>query len=218
EDPLHRGRAAEQRRELVAVLDRAAQRRDVADERLPLERPLHDHLDLVDLEWLGQVVVGAALERRDRRLRRREGGHDHDLRRGAALLDLVEEREAVNGAGHLEVRDDEVHGLGGERAQRDLRVLGGRDLVPGAREADRQELAQRALVVDDQDRSHRQRVYLFCATTIMNLPSRRRSGASAAPRSRRASSACTGPKRWRSAVSVTTRTPRTVTTAQSGGR
>src|SRR5262249_10879999 len=155
--------------------------------------------------------------------RRRERGHDHDLGFGVALLDLVEQAEAVQDAGHLEVGDDQVDRLGGahglvDRAQRDLGVLGGRDPVPRTREADRPELAQRPVVAADQDATHRSEVYLFCAATIMNPPSRRRSGASAAPRSRRASSAWIAGTRWRSAVRVTTRTPRTVTTRQSGGR
>ena len=94
EHPLHRRRLADQAVEAEAPLQLGAQLEVVAHQRALLERALDDDVDLVDLERLGQVVVGAVLHRRDRGLGRGEGGdHDH-LRVRARRLDAVEHVEA----------------------------------------------------------------------------------------------------------------------------
>ena len=106
----HARAAADDAGELLRLRLQALAQRGVLGHQLP---PLHgvahhDH-HLVVLERLGDVVEGAALHRRDRRLDRREGRHHHDRQVLVDLLQLLERRDAVDARHH------HVHDRGIER-------------------------------------------------------------------------------------------------------
>ena len=88
---VHRRRGADQLGRLAAPF---AQHLDLAAELRGLQRPLGDQHQAIGLERLLDVVVGAALDRRDRGLDIAVAG-DHDHRQvGIVALDRVEQRPA----------------------------------------------------------------------------------------------------------------------------
>jgi hypothetical protein len=106
----------------------------------------------VVLERLGDVVEGAALHRRQRRLDRREGGHHHD---GQVLVhrpELAEHGQAVD-ARHHDVDDDGVERVGAGQLEPLHAVDGQADVVAFTLEQCLEHLAHHLLVVDDEDRS-----------------------------------------------------------------
>ena len=84
-----------QRDRLADLVDRErlAQADVLGLEALPVQRALDDVDDLLDLERLQEVVVGALLHRLDRRLDRAKAGHQHREHAEALGLDLLEELE-----------------------------------------------------------------------------------------------------------------------------
>ena len=84
EDLLHPRALADDVGEGEALLQRAAQMDVLVFELLPLDGIADDDLDLVDVERLGDVVEGAALERFHGRLGGGVGG-DHDDGDGRVL-------------------------------------------------------------------------------------------------------------------------------------
>jgi hypothetical protein len=107
-----------------------------------------DHL--LDLERLEQVVVRALLHRLDRGLDRSESGHQHGQHAEPLGLDPLEQLQARDPR-HLEIGDQQVVGPQPELGQRLLAVLDGVDRETLEREELREDLADHALVVDDQD-------------------------------------------------------------------
>ena len=73
-DELHFRAGADDILEAIAIFKLLAEINILAQRRLVIERPLHRHLQFVDLERLRDVVVGAHLHRLDRRLDRGVGG------------------------------------------------------------------------------------------------------------------------------------------------
>ena len=149
-DLLHRRVPAHQRAELPDLLEAGAERGHLLGEAARGEGPLRQQQRLVEIEGLGQVVVGAVLHGGNRRLHRAVGGHDHDLRVRPAGAHLLEQRQAVD-AGHADIEEDQV-----ERPALDLpegrgAVLDRGDLVARAAEALLEDPAQAVLVVGDQD-------------------------------------------------------------------
>ena len=69
--------------------------------RHPLPQPVHFHeapdflLHRLPVEGLGEIVLGAALDRLHRRLHRRVSGHDHDRQIGIALVNLLHQRQTI---------------------------------------------------------------------------------------------------------------------------
>ncbi len=117
---------------------------------LAIEAALHDVHDLLDLERLEDVVVGAALHGLDGRLDGAEARHD-DGQHGQALLgDLLDELEAAH-VGHLEIRDHEVVAAAVQLLERLDAVLDRVDDVPLHVEEVGEDLADDLLVVDDED-------------------------------------------------------------------
>ena len=117
---------------------------------LAVQAALHDVDDLLDLEGLEDVVVGAPLHRLDGRLDRAEPRHDDGQHRDALFEDALDQLEAAH-VGHLQVRDHQVVAapvqlLDGLRA-----VLDGVDHVAFHGQEVGQDLADDLLVVDDQD-------------------------------------------------------------------
>ena len=90
---------------------------DVAFERARRDGVAHDVAQLRDLDRLGEVVVGAVLQRVDGGFGRRVAGdHDED-RVGGERLRLLEQLHAVQLA-HADVGDDDVEGAPAQQLQR----------------------------------------------------------------------------------------------------
>jgi hypothetical protein len=116
-----------------------------------LERALDDDRDLVDVEGLGEVVVGAGLHGGDREALRAVRREQDDGQRGVACVDGGDELEPAH-ARHLEVGE---HDLGVvEAGQRFGAGARGDHRVPAIDEhlAEREQDA--GLVVDEQDLAH----------------------------------------------------------------
>ena len=122
----------------------------LAREQLLLQGLLHHQADLVDLEGLGDVVVGPLLHGRNGGIGARKGGnhHHHGLRRDIAHA--VQQLQPVS-LGHLHVRDDQIEVAVLDAQKRTLDVTGRRDLVALPPKEDLEELLHAALVVDDED-------------------------------------------------------------------
>jgi hypothetical protein len=86
EDLPHRRTGADQLIEAVLALHLLTKQTDLTLEAMALERTRDDHADLVVVEGLGHVVVGAGLHRLDRDLLRAMGRDHHDPRLGSLLL------------------------------------------------------------------------------------------------------------------------------------
>ena len=120
-------------------------------EPLLLERVAHDDLQLVDVEGLDEVVLGAELERRHRRLRRAEGGHDHDHRLRRGRLHVAQDLDAV-AVGQLDVGDHHVDRAAVEDGGGLRAALREQDREALLAQHDAEHLAHGGFVVDDQDR------------------------------------------------------------------
>jgi hypothetical protein len=118
-----------------------------------LERLLHHQLQLLHLEGLQHVVVGAGLHGQDGGLGGGEGGHHHHLGAGRGRLHRVQDVEA-GAAAEAQVGDDEIVGRAGQPRERAGRVGLRHHLVTGAAEQDPEQLPDRLLVVHDQDGGH----------------------------------------------------------------
>ena len=117
-------------------------------------RPAHQIHGLIDVERLGQVLEGAALESRHGRIEIGIGGHDDDRQIRVVLLDVAQQVEAALarhadvGNHHLRPRavlESRQHFVGGTEAP-------GRNVLPT--EGLFQHPADGAVVVDDPDRIH----------------------------------------------------------------
>ena len=153
--PLHladgrRGAHQAVRRQPLALAELVLQLPVAVPQGLALGRLGHraGH-DLDVVEGLGEVVVGAALDRLERRLHGGVAGHHDDLDLRPAVLHRVEELEPGE-LGHLDVEEGDVEVLGGQ-------LLGGRDgrvephhVVPLLLEQGLQGPQQGRLVVHDQ--------------------------------------------------------------------
>jgi hypothetical protein len=106
-------------------------------------------LQLVELERLGDVVVGPELHGLHGGLRRGVGRDDQDHRPRRVLLGRLEDREAVELA-HPEIGHHEIEGLRLEPFDRRLTAVGHGDLEAGLPEHDGEQVPHALLVVDDQ--------------------------------------------------------------------
>src|SRR5262249_46239015 len=104
--------------------------------------------DLLHLERLEDVVVGAALHRVDGRLHRAEAGHDDRQRVGRRRADLLEQLDAAH-ARHLQIADHEIVVGDVELAQRRVAVFGRAPALSSYPGEVRGEGANDFLVVDD---------------------------------------------------------------------
>ena len=136
--------------EAVLLLEPLAQGASLLEQALPVQGLLEHDLELIDVDRLGEVVLGSELHGLDRGLHRAVGGHEDDHRLGADLLDLREELEAVH-ARHPEVGEDDVGLDLLEQLQSRARVVGPRHLVAVFLEQRLQRSCRVDLVVDDHD-------------------------------------------------------------------
>ena len=87
-DLLHGRGIADDPLRLHERADLIAQHLDLAGQVPVLDDTLHGMADLVELEWLGDVVERAELHRPDGVIGRAERGHDENARLGGAHLEL----------------------------------------------------------------------------------------------------------------------------------
>ena len=159
------------RRDLNRGLDQARHRLGAADQVLPVEsvgetlleesillletavlhRPLYRPPELVEIERLGQVVVGAFLERLHGRLHGGVGGHDHDGDSRIERLDFGQRREARN-LDHPDIHQDQVERLSLRRQDGCSAVVRLLDRVSPTRKEFSQHRSVRKVVIRNQDR------------------------------------------------------------------
>ena len=102
----HRRRAPDHTRQHFVLTHLAAELfREVG--RRASERSQHDEARRLGVERLGEVVVGAEPERLDRRVERREGGHENELRVRSQTPAGSEDFDPVD-IRHLEVAENDV--------------------------------------------------------------------------------------------------------------
>ncbi len=149
EDLAHARAAADDVVEAVALLELAPEVDVLLVEPALLERAVDDDLELVDVEGLRHVVVGAELHRLDRALGGGVGGHHDHRRAGLALADLAQQVETV-AVGHHHVAQHEVGRGVGEALARLADRARRRHLEPLAVAEHGEEVDEALLVVDDQ--------------------------------------------------------------------
>ena len=107
ENLLHRGAAADDVFELIALAQRFAQLAIFVAQLADFERFFHHHGQVIERKRLGQEIDRAVLHRLHGVFHGAEGGH-HDHRRvGVLRLQFFEQRQAVH-AGQLQVGQDQV--------------------------------------------------------------------------------------------------------------
>ncbi len=153
-EQLHHGSAlGEDLVELVLGADRLPKLQVLAPQRLALLGLLEHEEDLVGLERLRDVVVGAGLHRLEGEVDRAVGAHhDHHCERRLRLergeqVEPAHLRHAHVGQDH--VRTERLHAL-----ERLFTGAGRLDLVTGTPEKRAQHQPEVFLVVDDQDAAH----------------------------------------------------------------
>ena len=105
---------------------------------------------VIGVEGLHDVVVGAVLERLHRGLHGSVAGHDDDDDVRIDLADLAVQLQAVH-AGHLDVQQGQVPALARQLQQRLARAVGGVHAVAFFLEPFSQRVPDDVFVVDDQD-------------------------------------------------------------------
>jgi hypothetical protein len=162
EQPQHRGAASDDGAGALAGAVRLALRQLGARLfQLALERPLGgDPLqlqdDLVDVERLGQIVVGAFLQRRDRVVDGGVGGDEDDVGAGRLLPHAAEQRQPVD-LGEPDVADHHV-----EHVRRDLgqplgAVGGQAHPMTGVAQGVAHQDPKVGFIIDEEDVEHRLR-------------------------------------------------------------
>ena len=117
--------------------------------RAATERRGHHGTKLPQVHRLGQVVVGAALERLHRALRRAVGGDDDGLLAARALLQPLQQFQA-GAVGQPHVGDDRAVGTLAQQRPGLLDAARGLDHVAFAHQRQLVQRAQIGFVVDDQ--------------------------------------------------------------------
>ena len=153
EDLRHRGALREDRLELALLLDLLLQRAVLAPERLALLRlPEREH-DLVGLERLADVVVGAGLHRLEREVDAAVRAHHDHGRRVLLRLQRREQIETVH-LGHPDVGEDDVRAERVHERERRFAAVGDLHVVAMALEKRLQDEADVLFIVDDKDPAH----------------------------------------------------------------
>ena len=114
------------------------------------ERAIDDEREVVDLERLGDEVVRAGADRRDRGLERAERRHDDDRQIFVARANVSAELDAAHAA-HVDVGDDDVEVVFAEEAQAILCGVRAARLVSARFEIVRNEVTKTGVVVDEEN-------------------------------------------------------------------
>ena len=158
EDTLHARGTSDDISQMVAPTDLGAQRIDLPLEFRCMRGIAQQNAQLLDLEWLLDIVVGAQLDGFDGRLYR-PGRGDHDHRNfGVGCMQPFEGLQPVN-AGHHHIQQDGVGALQFCRLEPFLSGSSNGD-VKIVLEEEPQGLADPFLVVDDEDATTRPGFFL----------------------------------------------------------
>ena len=145
---LHRRRRRVQ--ELMIAERLMAQATQLEHELLRLERTLGEREQLLLLERLLHEPVRPGAHRLDGRLEFAERGHEHHRDLGLQALDLAQQVEPA-AVGQLEVEEREVRHVAFDRRTRLADGVHAADDMPVVLERTDHEVADRVLVLDDED-------------------------------------------------------------------
>ena len=109
----------------------------------------HQVRNLVGIERLVDVVVGAILERGDGGLDRGVSGHDDDQHVGIDFVQAALQFDAI-GAAHLDIDQSDIEGLLGHASERFVGALGGGHVVAFLGKPLGQRIADAQFVVNNQ--------------------------------------------------------------------
>jgi hypothetical protein len=149
EQAAHRCAAPDHAVEL-AIAEQLAVLRDLGAQPARLQHPRDGEPQVIEPQRLGQEIVGAALQRLDGLLDRAEGG-DHDEARRRVEAAAMVQQVAAAVARQAQVAHHEVRALPADHRARLLGVRRGGGPVARVLELVAQQLAQSAIVLDDQD-------------------------------------------------------------------
>ena len=149
-DLPHLGALADHRAERAVLAQLAPQHADLAQRRVALDDLAQEDLQPLEIDRLGEVVVGAVLDRFDRRLDRSLRGQDDGRDRVAGVLDLPEQVESAH-PGHHQIGQDDGRVEGLDLGQRLLAVCGRFDVESPAADQLLEADASRAVVFDNQN-------------------------------------------------------------------
>ena len=142
--------AADDVGELVTRVQRALEQHVLLLQPARLEMLPDLQPQLVHAERLREVVDGPEPHRLDRGLGRGEGGHHEGDDVAIQLLGDLQHLDAAH-VGHPDVREQQIDALALQHLDRRAAVLGHEHVVAVAPQHDPKHVAQRRLVVDDQD-------------------------------------------------------------------
>ena len=145
------GAVAHERARDVRRGEAALEESRTAAERLPLERPLDAHLELVERARLGDVVEGPRPHRLDRRVDRPVARQHDDVGARARRLDGVQYLEPVP-VGQAQVEEHDRGLALGHASQRLLSRARGSDVVAQPPQLPGQHLSEGVVVVDQEER------------------------------------------------------------------
>ena len=119
----------------------------------------HEVRDLVGIERLVDVVVGAVLERGDGGLDRGVAGHDDDQHVGIDFVQAALQLDAI-GAAHLDIDERDIEGLLGHAGERFVGALGGGHVVAFFGKPFGERIAHAQFVVNNQQFTFESFLYL----------------------------------------------------------
>ena len=134
----------------MPLLQLAAETLQILGQLAQRQRPGDERGDLVEIERLGQVVVGAALRRLDG-IRHRVLRRHHDEEGVDPLLAGARQDVEPGHVGHADVEQGDVEGTAAERLQRLGAARDRDDGVPALRAGALEHPADGLLVVGDED-------------------------------------------------------------------
>ena len=149
-DLPHLGAVADHRAEGALLAQLAAQHLDLAQRLVPLDDLRQQDPQPLEIDRLGQVVVGAFLDRLHGGLDRALGGQDHGGRVLALLLERPQQLEAAH-LRHHQVGEDDARPEDADLRQRLVAVAGRFDAEAPAPDQLLHAHAGGGVVFDDQD-------------------------------------------------------------------
>jgi hypothetical protein len=152
-DLMHRGRRADHVAAAARRCDDLAQPLDLAAQRAVLGGAADRDRERFDLDRLGHEVVRTRADRADRGLEAAKRGQHDDRQIGPVGDDVLAQLEAGH-ALHVEIGDDDVDIVLGQRRDRVRAAAERHDVEAALLEAELDEIDHLALVVDDKHFRH----------------------------------------------------------------
>ena len=138
---------------LISVGERSLESFVLAAQGRVLDRPIHDHAQLVGVERLLNVIERSELHRLHGRLDAAESGHENDRGLAPCRAQFAEQAHAVH-TGHLQISDDAVERAALDRPQRLRRIGERRNQVIIARQGLGHRFAKHLVIIHDTYASH----------------------------------------------------------------